>query len=143
MQMQRKKNKLISSKVQQGQSPQAKEASMFNFLSFPDLGSPRRNLAKEIDEMQKLKDDLTKLSKDQLIERIEKMNDEHRKTVASLKNKYENDIAISQALSKTTVDKYTAEIAKMEKQIKQHQVDLKLLRQAHNQEKDDLNNKLA
>lgn len=116
-QTQRNRNRLISSKVSQGKgSPDPKEqVSVFNFLSFPDLGSPRRNLAREIEEMQRLKDDLSKLTKEQLLERIDRMNDEHRRTVASLKSKFENDLAISQALNKTTADKCAAEVARLEK----------------------------
>jgi hypothetical protein len=46
MQMQRNRNKQISSKVSVGKgSNEGKDTSMFNFLGLNDLGSPRRNLA--------------------------------------------------------------------------------------------------
>lgn len=93
---------------------------MFNFLGLNDFGSPRRNLAQKIDEIAKFKDDLDKLSREQLIEKIERMNEDHEKTVASLKTKIDNDLAIAQALNKNTVDRYTAEVEKLERQIKQH-----------------------
>lgn len=86
-----------------------------SFFSLPDFGVGKRNLATEIEEMEKFKTDLTKLNKEQLIERIERMNEDHKKTVAGLKSKVENDLAISQALNKQTVEGYTAQMLKLEK----------------------------
>lgn len=40
------------------------------------------------------------LSKDQLIEKLEKQNEEHKKAIAELKSKIENDLAIAQGLNK-------------------------------------------
>ena len=68
---------------------------MFNFLGLTDLGSPRRNLAQEIDEAANFKSDLNKLTKEQVIERIERMNEAHTRIVAHLKTKIENDLAIA------------------------------------------------
>ena len=101
MQMQRNRNKQISSKVSVGKgSNEGKDTGMFNFLGLNDLGSPRRNLAQEIDEAANFRSDIEKLTKEQVIERIERMNEEHKKIVAQLKTKIENDLAIAQAINK-------------------------------------------
>lgn len=73
---------------------------MFNFLGLNEIGSPRRNLAQEIDEAANFRSDIDKLTKEQVIQRIERMNEEHKKIVAQLKTKIENDLAIAQAINK-------------------------------------------
>lgn len=107
---------------------------MFNFLGLNELASPRRNLAQEIDEISRFKEDLDKLTREQLITKIEFMNEEHKKTVSNLKTKIENDLAIAQALNKQTVDRYTGEVLKLERQIKQHQAEVTKVKQAQYQD---------
>ena len=59
------------------------------------MSSPRRNLIQEIENIEKFRNELSMLSKDQLIEKLEKQNEEHKKAIAELKSKIENDLAIA------------------------------------------------
>ena len=132
-QMQRNRTKKISSKVSigKGSNEGKDQPGMFSFLPFQDMRSPeRRNLNNEIDQMEKFKVDCKTMDKEQLIEKLSLMNLDHKRIVADLKNKIENDLALGQAMSKSTIDKYTNEILRLEKQVKLHQSEVAKIKQA-------------
>lgn len=96
-QMQRNRTKKISSKVSigKGSNEGKDQPGMFSFLPFQDMRSPeRRNLNNEIDQMEKFKVDCKTMDKEQLIEKLSLMNLDHKRIVADLKNKIENDLAL-------------------------------------------------
>ena len=133
--MQRQRNSKLKSKMSDKKSNDGNDQSaLMSFFSLPDFSGAKRNLSQEIEEMEKFKGDLSKFNKEQLIEYIERMNEEHKKAVASIKSKLENDLAISQAFNKTTIEGYTSQILKLEKQIKVHQQEVIKCKSDHYQD---------
>ena len=80
----------------------------------------RRTINNEIEQVAKFNQDCKSMDKEQLIEKLQLMNLDHKKIVADLKSKIENDLALAQAMNKSTIDKYTNEILRLEKQVKLH-----------------------
>lgn len=84
MQMQRNRKKTLATKMSAGKSPEPEQSPvgmLGGFFQFPDA---KRNLFSEIEQQQKFKEETSKLTKDQLIDRLHKANDDHRKKVSQL-----------------------------------------------------------
>lgn len=55
----------------------------------------RRNLTNEIEQVTKFNLDCKSMDKEQLIEKLSLMNIEHKRILADLKSKIENDLALA------------------------------------------------
>jgi len=64
------------------------------------------------------------------VDRLFKLQDEHRREIKDLKDRMTNDVNLQKAMNKQGIDKYLAEIARLEKTLKQAQFEVTKIKQA-------------